>query len=276
MMCCRHEARVDLFRQTAGDVINCLVDISVDIELIELVETYLLAQGEKTMTQCIAYTNSRYELLAQVQDRLGWDSFVEGRISTLFLETVKPFLEKSRRRSLVKWGCSLVEALINITHKQWLLRNSRKHYRGADGLTGEQHERIFARIRELMWTEEDELLPAHRYLLHEDFAVLGECSAKIRQIWIAQMESALRAAARVRDGLIVPGSLRTFLRPRLRPRLTHRCAPASQSCPPTTRHSPPPPHASRWQQHLYILRSRRWSAAGTRSSFCPGQRAGVL
>ena len=82
---------MELFCQTPGDVIDCLIDICVNAELVDLVEAYLLAQGTKTMAECIAYSNSQYALLAEVQDRLGWDSFVEGRISTLFLETVKPF-----------------------------------------------------------------------------------------------------------------------------------------------------------------------------------------
>ena len=110
-----------------------------------------------------------------------------------------------------------------------------------------------------MWTEERELLPVHRYLLHEDFAVLGEGSARIRQVWIRQMESALRAAERVRTGLIVPGSLQRLLRPRLRPRLTRRRPAsggrASLSTPSSARAS------SRWQQQQHILRSRRWCSA---------------
>ncbi len=80
---------------------------------------------------------------------------------------------------MVKWGCGFVELLINATHKQWLSRNSKKHNKVADGLTVEQHESIFSRVHALMWTEEHELLPAHHYLLHEDFAVLGGGSARI-------------------------------------------------------------------------------------------------
>jgi len=66
---------------------------------------------------------------------------VEGRISTLLLEAVKPFLTQNRRRSIDRWGCGFVETLINITHKQWLFQNSKKHHKVADGLTVEQHER---------------------------------------------------------------------------------------------------------------------------------------
>ena len=126
------------------------------------------------------------------------------------------------------------------------------------GLSVAQHERIFARVCELMWTEEHELLPAHRYLLHEDFAVLGEGSARIQQVWIKHMESVLRAAERVRTGLIVPGSLQRFLRPRLRPRLTRRC-PASGgrgSLLPTSLGRA----SSRWQQQQHILRPQHWSS----------------
>ena len=93
--------------QTAGDAIDCLLDIGANIDLVDIIESYLLAQDTEIMTSgCINYTNLQYALLAEVQDRLGWDSFVEDRISTLFLEMVRPFLVHSCRRSLEKWGCS--------------------------------------------------------------------------------------------------------------------------------------------------------------------------
>ena len=111
--------------------------------------------------------------------------------------------------------------------------------------------------------------------MHSFFAVLGEGSARIRQVWIKQMESALRAAERVRTGLIVPGSLTRFLKPRLRPRLTRR-RPLSvgvgfQSTAPSGLIS------SRWQQHQYLLRSRRWSCVENVEHFhsVVQQRTGV-
>jgi len=99
---------VKLFRQTVEDMLDCLCDAEADIELVDLVQTYLLAQGKSLMADCIQNEGSPYYFLAQVQDRLGWDCFVEGRISTLFLETMKPCLARAGRRSLEKWGCALL------------------------------------------------------------------------------------------------------------------------------------------------------------------------
>ena len=40
------------------------------------------------MLDCVAFDTSPLVTLAEVQDRLGWDNFVEGRISKVFLDTV--------------------------------------------------------------------------------------------------------------------------------------------------------------------------------------------
>ena len=50
------------------------------------------------------------------------------------------------------------------------------------------------------------LLAKERYLLSEDFHLLGKGPAAIRQVWAASMKSALGAAAKYVAGTLVPGS----------------------------------------------------------------------
>jgi len=99
---CRNEGRVQLFRLSVEDVLVRLHDAGVDLELVDLFKDYLLAQGSRSMEDCLRHSNSEYTLLAQVQNCLGWDCLVDGCISTLLLETGKPFLTQNRRRSLDK------------------------------------------------------------------------------------------------------------------------------------------------------------------------------
>ena len=67
-----------------------------------------------------------------------------------------------------------------------------------------------------MFTNPEDLLPAHQHLVKEDFEQLGEGSAINRQYWIANMESAISAAERVQQGYVVPGSITRFNKPRRR------------------------------------------------------------
>ena len=47
---------------------------------------------------------------------------------------------------------------------------------------------------ELMWTDPDDLLPEDRALLDEDFEKLGAADANDQAYWVAEIESALKAA----------------------------------------------------------------------------------
>ena len=141
------------------------------------------------------------ETLATVQDRLGWDNFIEGRIGKVFLSYVQPHLSGRRRRlSPQRWGTTFITHIISLTHKQWLFRNSHVHFKKLDGLTPAQHDEIFQRVQNLLWTDPAELLDRHKYLLEEDFHQLGAGSSGVRQNWIQSMESALKAAAIVKTG----------------------------------------------------------------------------
>ena len=79
-----------------------------------------------------------------------------------------------------KWGRLFITKLLNITHKQWIFRNSHIHYKKLDGMTEAQHLASFSKVRDLMYTDPRDLLPKHRYLLEEDFPQLGEGSSLMR------------------------------------------------------------------------------------------------
>ena len=59
------------------------------------------------------------------------------------------------------------------------------------------------------------LLLCHRHLLTQDFGPLGEGTSVHCKYWVVQMELALAAAARVRDGGMVPGRETRFCGSRL-------------------------------------------------------------
>ena len=166
-----------------------------------MIEKYLLAQDTFTWTECLRGHSPLLSMLAEVQDKLGWDNFVAGRISNVFLEAVAPYLSNPRScLTPAKWCQTLQSKLLQMTHKQWIFRNAHVHYKKLDGLTMAQHEDILAKVDELMWTDPSELLDKHHYLLHADFHQLTEGNAGDRLNWIAAMDSALTAATYVRDG----------------------------------------------------------------------------
>ncbi len=65
--------------------------------MVTIIRDYLLAQDTRTMASCAPANEPTLITIATAQDILGWDSFVEGRITTTFLAAVKPALSGQRR-----------------------------------------------------------------------------------------------------------------------------------------------------------------------------------
>jgi hypothetical protein len=121
---------------------------------------YLLARSETPMIDCIHGANPGLIAMAKESDCLGWDSFIEGRITSLWLPLVSPMLRKSSRSLLPpSWGRQLINKLHNIVHKQWIYRNTCIHYRGTDGLTVLEHNEIINRVEEYALIDPKDLLP---------------------------------------------------------------------------------------------------------------------
>ena len=113
---------------------DILSEPNVDQDLSDIIEAYLLAQGRRTMEDCIP-SHSIYKNVATAVDNLGWDCFVEGRIPHVLIDTVKPMLCRYIPRGSVElWGARFIKSLLSITHKQWLYRNSNVHH-VIDGLS---------------------------------------------------------------------------------------------------------------------------------------------
>ena len=205
---CQHTGRVELFRISIKNIISCFEQANVDVELITIIEDYLLLQGADNMVNQTPF-GSKFMPLSRIVDELGWDCFLEGRIPIDLIEMVKTSLPS--RSSVTKWGVSLIKALLSTTHQQWLFRNADVHQK-FDGLTMHDHDLLHTRINDLLETSPGDLLPSHRHLLQQDFLQLGRSDTIQRQIWVASMESALGAASHFHSGHLTPGSLHKFFK----------------------------------------------------------------
>ena len=143
--------RRQMLEYTVDEMATWMSSTKVDQHLQSMITSYLLAQNTKTMLECLRGHLSTLRALAEVHDRLGWDNFVEGRISTLFLEAVRPALEGRRSQLMPKrWCHTLMNRLLQLTHKQWLFWNSHVNHKKLEGMTEAQHEEIFNKVKCMM------------------------------------------------------------------------------------------------------------------------------
>jgi len=103
---------------------------------------------------------------------------IEGRFLTYYLVLQREFLEgRDTYLTAETWARGFMERLIRITHRQWLHRNAKVHFKGTDGRTLRQHEAITERIKDLLWTDPEDLLEEDRCLLAEDPEKLANAKA---------------------------------------------------------------------------------------------------
>ena len=82
---CNDEGRVKMWTHSVQEIVGWVSRTTSDFLLTDMLREYLLAQGTKTLTECVHCSSTHHETLASVHDRLGWDNFVEGRIPTYVL-----------------------------------------------------------------------------------------------------------------------------------------------------------------------------------------------
>ena len=141
--------------------------------------------------------HSNYSAMAIAHDRLGWRSFLEGRISKVLVQDMHNHLQNSTTCYTASfWAREFSSRLILITHHQWGYRNAHLHYRGKENKTSQEHTEIMRRTRELTRLDSSTLLPQFRDLLDaEDYDALFEGSTINRQYWLYEVEAALAATA---------------------------------------------------------------------------------
>jgi hypothetical protein len=144
----------------------------------------------------LAPYGTRFHAFALIHDRLGWCSFLEGRISTILVQEMHFHLTHTRSLlSAIDWAKQLVNHLVRITHRQWTYRNSVVHFT-VEGRTPKQHREIIAELEQLMSVDPKTLLPKYHHLFEdEDFVALGRGSSNHKLYWISAAKTSIAASA---------------------------------------------------------------------------------
>ena len=193
---CPDNEQSKLYKVSVDALVSWMDSYETDPVLMCLIERYLRARGSSTMSDIAPEgLDVKYEIFIKWHKRLGWQNFIEGRFLSFLVQLQREYLcDRETWRTAESWDRGLIEQLLRITHRQWLLRNAILHYCLPDGRTIVERERIVERVMDLMWTDPTLLLSEDRALLEEDFVKLGNADASDQEYWVAEVESALKAA----------------------------------------------------------------------------------
>ena len=126
---CRGPGRGDTYRSSIETVSKWLKKNKTEPKMMSIIVRYLYARNTATMTSFTRpRTSPRLAYLANLQDRLGFQNFVEGNICKCMVEIQRVHLKTSGTwHTADLWASGLIEQLLSIYHQQWLDRNAFVH-----------------------------------------------------------------------------------------------------------------------------------------------------
>ena len=133
---CTDPGRDGLFHITVRELCTWMVETLGDHAVASMVEAYLLARGETAMLSLMHSTSIDVSVVCKQSNHLGWDSLLEGRISSHWMVLISPLLQCQPKNLLpFLWGKQFITQLHNIVHKQWMYKNAYIHFKGKEGWT---------------------------------------------------------------------------------------------------------------------------------------------
>jgi hypothetical protein len=206
----------EMFQILVGELTSWLIETLGKHSVASTVEMHLLARGEAKMSSCVHGANVNLVTLSVQTNRLGWDSFLEGRLPSHWLTVAAPLLRQRSHYLLPPvWGHLLISKLHNVIHKQWVYRNFYIHFKGDHGLTMPEQHDIIDRVVAYALIDPDTLLPRHRLLFKTDFKALFSGPASHCLLWLGDMDSALATSSLSQLGSLTPTAQAFFSAPSL-------------------------------------------------------------
>jgi hypothetical protein len=184
------------------------------------VEAYHLARGETAMQTLMHSRSVDMSVICKQSNRFGWDSLLEGRISSHWLLLISPLLRHQPKNLLpFLWGKQFITRLHKIMHKQWMYRNAYIHFKGKEGWTMPQLQDIVNQINKYSLMDPNLLHPCHWSLFDAKFETLRCRRTSHWLFWLADMDSAIAAFHLAEMGSLTPQASLYFLKEPPSPRL---------------------------------------------------------
>ena len=125
---CEEEGRVETLRLSIGLFEKWMRSVDTDNGLRCCLVEYAEGRGGKTMEEIARGRGSRFQRLADSQDKIGWRRFMEGMISKEVMPIQKEYADISGSAlTAEEWTKGAVVKLLETTHGKWLYRNVQVH-----------------------------------------------------------------------------------------------------------------------------------------------------
>lgn len=220
---CPDAGRYGLLRAEVDELSSWMQSTHTDPDLARCLKAYILARGQKSFSSLpclpVAFRPMAYE-----QDLIGWDNFMEGKISGRIRAIQHGHLLSSPSvLTASDWLTTFITKIlhITITHGQWIYRNISHHHNTLGQLRKTERRQLLHEIDKYMSLDPREVPEESRFLLEIDFRQLRYTDTEQQSYWVHAIKAAVTAGRR-----------RTFLQRRRRsPLLSNPTNPSSDRPP---------------------------------------------
>ena len=195
-MHCPDPGRFAYFRSEVNELQKWLNQCHTQPALSEALYKYILAQGSLKFREVDGLPGELWRL-AEEQDLIGWDNFMEGKISTQFEVLQRAHLINAPTvMNSSDWTKHFISKLLHITHGQWIYRNISRHHAKLGLLKEVERRNLLVEIDRLMSIDPSEVPEESKFLLEIDFRAIRVASTERQSYWVHAVRAAVKAERR--------------------------------------------------------------------------------
>jgi hypothetical protein len=171
-----------------------LTEVDTDPDLWDCIVKYAKGRGGVTMSEICLGMDSRYRLMAQDQDVIGWRRFMEGMVCQQLREIQEMFtVIEGSWLTPEQWTTGVVIKLLEATHGQWLYHCVQVHDRVQGTLAMQHKEELQQEIEAQQDQGVDGLLEEYQFLVEVKLEDLENNSWGQQEYWLVAMHAAQEA-----------------------------------------------------------------------------------
>jgi hypothetical protein len=194
ILCCPEEGRVKMLHKLSEELLDWLDDAGTPRDLTFLIVKYIQGRGESTMAE-IVYTHQlpeEYLEFANAQDFIGWRRFLEGMVSAELAKLVRNTgFQEHGKLTADKWGRTLIQKLLEITHGLWIYRNLTIHDSAKGVLAVGRREQLLKEIEKQIELGGDGLAEEDQWMLEVNLGDLDDGSTGEYEVyWLLAITTA--------------------------------------------------------------------------------------
>ena len=191
---CTDPQRVSLWNDTTQELETWLSEQDTEPALHTTITCYLRHKG----TLSFLDSKPRSLVLSTAQDEIGWDNFLEGKLTTEIRSIQAKHLGiPASNKTVTKWMTGLISFLLKIIHSQWIYRNEVVHKRTADGLKRIEGANIRIAIRSQLKLGPSTLDDEDKFLVNHTFQEINQWHGEEKKIWLCAIKAARLASSQV-------------------------------------------------------------------------------